>query len=85
LRLNGLKSSIAVSALTLALLPAPPARAADKPTFQAKPADQYANKQTSEGVTIAAEAFLTDDQTKDPFGKLTPGATTSCGAGGHSQ
>lgn len=46
--------------------------AADKPTFQAKPADQYANKQTTEGVTIAAEAFITDDQAKTAFGKLNP-------------
>ena len=45
---------------------------ADKTTFQAKPADQYPNKQVSEGVTIAAEPFITDDQTKDAFGKLNP-------------
>jgi hypothetical protein len=49
------------------------ARAADKPTFQAKPADQYANKQTIEGVTVAAETFTTDDQAKTAFGgKLNP-------------
>src|SRR5258706_524864 len=46
--------------------------AADKPTFQAKPADRYAHKQSSEGVTIAAEPFITDDQAKDAFGKLNP-------------
>jgi len=46
--------------------------AADKPTFQAKPADQYANKQTTDGVTMAAEPFTTDDQAKTAFGKLNP-------------
>jgi hypothetical protein len=53
--------------LTLTLAPA-----ADKPTFQVKPADQYASRQTSEGVTIGAEAFITDDQAKTAFGKLNP-------------
>ena len=48
------------------------ARAADKPTFQAKPADQYPDKQTTDGVTIAAEPFTTDDQAKAAFGKLNP-------------
>ncbi len=48
------------------------AGAADKPTFQVKPIDQYANKQTNEGVTIAAEVFTTDDQAKTAFGKLNP-------------
>jgi hypothetical protein len=57
----------------LAIQPAvQPALAADKETFQAKPADQYANKQTTDGVTIAAEAFTTDEQTKTAFGKLNP-------------
>jgi len=49
-----------------------PALAADKPTFQAKPVEQYANKQTTDGVTIAAEQFTTDDQAKTAFGKLNP-------------
>jgi hypothetical protein len=46
--------------------------AADKITFQAKPADQYANKQTTDGVTLAGEAFTTDDEAKTAFGKLNP-------------
>lgn len=45
--------------------------AADKP-FQPRPAEQYAAKQTSSGVTIGAQAYTTDDQTKEPFGKLNP-------------
>ena len=40
--------------------------------FQAKPAADYAHKQSSEKVTIAAEQFLSDEQTKDAFGKLNP-------------
>jgi len=47
-------------------------RAADKTTFQARPAAEYAHKQTSENVTIAAEQFITDDQAKDAFGKVNP-------------
>lgn len=55
------------------LAPGLPAWAADKPaTFQAKAVDQYPHRQTSEGVTIAAEAFTTDDQAKTAFGKVNP-------------
>lgn len=64
--------SIAVCLSIVALAPVSVTRAADKPGFQAKPADSYVNKQTSEGVTIAAETFITDDQAKEPFGKLNP-------------
>ncbi|MES1258640.1 MAG: hypothetical protein ABUS51_09420, partial [Acidobacteriota bacterium] len=46
--------------------------ASEKTTFQAKPAAEYPHKQTSEKVTIAAEPFLTDEQTKDAFGKVNP-------------
>ncbi len=74
MRFKGL--SIAVAAAFLSALaiqpPVQPAFAADKETFQVKPADQYANKQTTDGVTIAAETFTTDDQAKTAFGKLNP-------------
>ncbi len=46
--------------------------AADHPEFKAKPASSYANKQTSENVTIAVEQYETDEQTKEPFGKVNP-------------
>jgi len=46
--------------------------AAEKSTFQAKPPDQYPNKQTTDGVTMAAEPYITDDQAKTAFGKLNP-------------
>lgn len=45
---------------------------ADKPGFQAKPVDQYANKQTTDGVTIAAATYTTDEDAKTAFGKLNP-------------
>jgi hypothetical protein len=78
LRFNCLKwpprlvSSIAVGALIVSVLPLRTALAADKPTFQVKPVDQYSDKQTNDGVTIAAEVFTTDDQAKTAFGKLNP-------------
>ncbi len=57
----------------LAAMPvALPVMAADKPNFQAKPIAEYSNKQTSDGVTMAAEAFTTDDQAKTAFGKVNP-------------
>jgi hypothetical protein len=53
--------------LTVALL-----GAADKTTFQSKPAGEYPHRMTSEKITIAAQPFLTDEETKEPFGKLNP-------------
>ena len=44
----------------------------DKTTFQAKPVTEYPHRQTSEKVTIAAATFITDEQTKEPFGKVNP-------------
>ena len=44
----------------------------DKTTFVPKEASAYAHKMTSEKVTIAAEAFITDDQSKEAFGKVNP-------------
>ena len=46
--------------------------AADKTTFQSKPAGEYPHRQTSEKVTIAAQPFVTDEETKEPFGKVNP-------------
>src|SRR5579872_3882465 len=45
---------------------------ADKSTFQSKPAGEYPHRQTSEKVTVAAQPFITDEETKEPFGKLNP-------------
>jgi hypothetical protein len=46
--------------------------AADKPGFEVKPIDQYANKQTTDGVTIAAEPYITDEKAKTAFDKVNP-------------
>ena len=71
MRFKGLKWSLRVVLSIASSIPVLTV-AADKPTFQAKPAAQYPNKQSSEKVTIAAAAFTTDDQAKEPFGKLNP-------------
>jgi hypothetical protein len=44
----------------------------DKITFQPKPIGDYPHRQTSEKVTIAAAAFVTDEQAREAFGKLNP-------------
>jgi hypothetical protein len=44
----------------------------EKAPFQAKAASEYPHKQTSEKVTIAADQAITDEQTKEAFGKLNP-------------
>ena len=41
-------------------------------TFQARPVTDYPHRQTSEKITIAVEQFVTDEQTKDAFGKTNP-------------
>ncbi len=46
--------------------------AADKTTFQSKPVGEYPHRQASEGVTIAAQPFITDDEAKEAFGSLNP-------------
>lgn len=77
MRFNGLKwlrpvSSIAMSGMILYALSALPLCAADKPSFQPKPIEQYPLKQSSEGLTIAIEPFTTDEQAKTAFGKVNP-------------
>jgi hypothetical protein len=70
LRFNGRKWPLRlVSSITIA---AGFCLAVDKPAFQPKPAEQYTAKQTSSNVTIGAEVYTTDEQTKGPFGKLNP-------------
>lgn len=44
----------------------------DKGRFAPGPASSYANRQSSEGVTIAAAPLETDEQTEPAFGKLNP-------------
>ena len=44
----------------------------DKTRFEARPASDYAHRQTSEKVTIAAQPYETDEQAKEAFGKVNP-------------
>jgi hypothetical protein len=44
----------------------------DKAPFVAKAATAYPHHQTSEKVTIGAEPMETDEQTREPFGKVNP-------------
>jgi hypothetical protein len=45
--------------------------AADKDlTFRAQPVNSYAHHQTNSQVTIAVQPYTTEDQQKEPFGKL---------------
>jgi hypothetical protein len=46
--------------------------AADKEPFKAAPAASYANKQTNDGIIVAAEPFTNPDKLKTAFGKLDP-------------
>jgi hypothetical protein len=44
----------------------------DAAAFHPKPAAEYSNSTRQEGLRVAAEAYLTTEQTKPPFGKLNP-------------
>jgi hypothetical protein len=61
-----------VSITALLIAAGAPAADNDKTAFQAKPTAEYPHRQTSEKVTIAADQFITDEQTKEAFGKLNP-------------
>jgi hypothetical protein len=58
----------------IVLLAAAAGLAADKekPKFAPAPIESYQNRQTAEGVTVAAEAYRSDSQTTSAFGKLDP-------------
>lgn len=43
-----------------------------KAEFRPRPVAEYPHRQSSEGVTIAAQPFETDEETKEPFGKVNP-------------
>ena len=45
---------------------------AEEGKFTAKAVAEYAHRQTSEKVTIAAQTFETDEQTREAFGKVNP-------------
>jgi len=48
--------------------------AADKEPekFEPRPVTEYKARQTNAKVTIAAQAFVSDDETRAPFGKINP-------------
>lgn len=46
----------------------------DKPKLEIQPAASYPHHMTSQGVTIAAVAYETEEQTKTAFGKVNPNA-----------
>ncbi len=48
------------------------ARAGEKDEFKAKAAAEYPHRQASEKVTIAVQPYVTDDEAKEPFGKVNP-------------
>lgn len=52
--------------------PAEPQKDAERGEFKPRPATDYPHKQTSEKVTIAVEQIETDDQAREPFGKVNP-------------
>ena len=52
--------------------PAEPQKDTGHAEFKSRPATGYPNKQTIEKVTIAVEQIETDDQAREPFGKLNP-------------
>lgn len=60
--------------LTLLLVSIAAAGAADndKTRFEVKPVLAYPHHQTSEKVTVAAQALETDDETREAFGKVNP-------------
>jgi len=40
--------------------------------FEVRPVEAYANRQIVENLAVAAETFITDEQTRTAFGKLNP-------------
>jgi hypothetical protein len=56
----------------LASIAAAPGADNDKQKLDVRPAAQYSRHQSSEKITIAAEPYETDEQTKPAFGKVNP-------------
>src|SRR5271166_2831755 len=62
-----LKRLILMTSITVAL-----AADKDKPKLDIQPAASYPHHMTSQGVTIAAVPYETEEQTKTAFGKVNP-------------
>ena len=68
-----MKRVLKASALVLATLTVSITAGEDKnEKLVVQPAGSYANKQTSEGVTIAADVYETGEKVKGAFGKVNP-------------
>lgn len=67
-------NSMLVRSLPLLLVSIAAAAGADneKSRFEVKPAVEYPHHQTSEKVTVAAQAMETDEETREAFGKVNP-------------
>ena len=63
------KRLILLTSITVAL-----AADKDKPKLEINPAASYPHHMTSQGVTIAAVPYETEEQTKPAFGKVNPNA-----------
>jgi hypothetical protein len=74
LRFNGLIGGLKWLLLLSASIAVAVAADNDRTTFNVRPAASYAHHQTSEKITIAAQAMQTDAETHDAFGKLNPNA-----------
>ena len=74
MRFNGLRWSLLLAVSIAVGLGAAKAGSADneKSRFEVKPAADYPHRQTSEKITVAAEAMETDEQTHVAFGKVNP-------------
>jgi hypothetical protein len=68
LRFNALRWPL----LLLVSIAAVPGADNGKPEYTPRAVTEYPHRQTSENVTIAAQAFETDEETKEPFGKVNP-------------
>ena len=68
MRFNGLRWPL----LLLVSIAAAPGADNGKGEYKPRPVEEYTHRQTSEGVTIAAQPYETDEETKEAFGKVNP-------------
>lgn len=69
MRFNSLKGPLL---LLVSIAAAATAASDEKTPFRTQPPADYPHHQTSESVTIAAQPFETDDEAREPFGKVNP-------------
>ena len=69
MRFNGFEKCLALFLVSITALAGADN---DKAEFKARPVTDYPHRQTSEKITIAAQPMLTDDETREAFGKVNP-------------